>query len=154
LRKALRFGFAGVIPRYNQACIILKSFAEELDLEKYLDIYDVSDTDFSEAMSGYSETEFDDKESVRVLKILAARLHTSRKIFLCCLMALNANGGKPDFLRWNTAVGEIHGVSVITDDAEHRLREILTEEESKLLPGVPPQGYYLTLNRFSSAPNS
>jgi len=95
-----------------------------------LDIYDVSDVDLSETISGYSETEFDDMESVRVLKILAARFHTARKIFLCCLMALDAHGGKPDFLRWNTAVDEIHAVGTVTNEAQERLREILTEEES------------------------
>jgi Mysoin-binding motif of peroxisomes len=120
-----------VIPRYIQACAVLKPFAEELDLEKYFDIYDISDTDFLEAMLGYSDTEFDDIESVRVLKILAARFHTARKIFMCCLMALDAHGGKPDFLRWSSAVDEIRGTRAVTDEAEVRLREILTEEESK-----------------------
>ncbi|KAH8813988.1 Mysoin-binding motif of peroxisomes-domain-containing protein [Hyaloscypha sp. PMI_1271] len=137
LRKALRLCFADVIPRYNQACIVLKPFAEEMDLEKYFDIYDVSDTDFSEAMLGCSETEFDDIESVRVLKILAARFHTARKIFLCCLMALDAHGGKPDFLRWSNAVDEIRIVSTITNEAELRLREILSEEESFPVPPTP-----------------
>jgi len=127
----LRLCFADVIPRYNQACILLKPFAEDLDLEKYFDIYDISNTDFSEAMLGYSETEFEDTESVRVLKILAARFHTSRKIFLCCLMALDAHGGKPDFLRWSSAFDEIRGVGAVTNDTEIRLRDILTEEESK-----------------------
>ncbi|KAH8792404.1 Mysoin-binding motif of peroxisomes-domain-containing protein [Hyaloscypha finlandica] len=137
LRKALRLCFADVIPRYNQAYIVLKPFAEEMDLEKYFDIYDVSDTDFSEAMLEYSETEFDDIESVRVLKILAARFHTARKIFLCCLMALDAHGGKPDFLRWSNAVDEIRIVSAITNEAELRLREILSEEESFPVPPTP-----------------
>lgn len=105
--------------------------AEEMDLEKYLDIYDISENDYSEAMLGYSEAEFDDAESVRVLKVLAARFYTTRKIFLCCLMALDANGGKPDFVRWSTAVDEIHGVSVVTGDAEQQLHRILSEEESK-----------------------
>jgi hypothetical protein len=111
--------------------MVLKPFAEELDLEKYFDIYDVSDTDLAEAMLGYSDTEFDDVESVRVLKILAARFHTSRKLFLCCLMALDAHGGKPDFLRWSSAVDEIRGLTTVTNEAEVRLRDILTEEESK-----------------------
>jgi hypothetical protein len=101
-----------------------------MDLEKYYDIYDISDTDFSEAMSGYSDGEFDDGESVRVLKILAARFHTTRKIFLCCLMALDAHGGKPDFFRWSTAIDEIHGAVAVTVEAEDRLRRILSEEES------------------------
>lgn len=102
-----------------------------MDLEKYHDIYDISDSDFTEAMSGYSEGEFEDSESVRVLKVLAARFYTSRKMFLCCLMALDAHGGKPDFNRWSTAVDEIHAVGVVTGDAEDRLRRILSEEESK-----------------------
>lgn len=67
---------------------------------------------------------------MRVLKILAARFQTVRKFFLCCLLALNANGGKPDFLRWSAAIDEIHSVCVVTSDAEDRLRRILSEEES------------------------
>lgn len=102
-----------------------------MDLEKYLDIYDISDGDFSEAMTGYSETEFEDAESVRVLKTLAARFYTARRIFLCCLLALDAHGGQPDFYRWSTAVEEIQGTGAVTRDGEDRLRRILREEESR-----------------------
>lgn len=101
-----------------------------MDLEKYYDIYDICETDFTEAMLGYSESEFEDLESVRVLKILASRFFMSRKIILCCLMALDANGGKADFLRWSTAIDEIHGVTIATGEAEERLHRILSEEES------------------------
>lgn len=101
-----------------------------MDLEKYFDIYDISDSDFTEAMTGFSESEFEDAESLRVLKILAARFDITRKIFLCCLMALDADGGKPDFVRWTTAVDEIHGLAMVIGDAEDRLRRILNEEES------------------------
>jgi hypothetical protein len=130
LRKALRICFAEVIPCYNRAYNVLKPFTEEMDLEKYYDIYDVSDIDFSEAMSGYSEGEFDDAESVRVLKILAARFHTTRKIFLCCLMALDAHSGRPDVVRWSTAIDVIHDAVAVTVEADNRLRRILSEEES------------------------
>jgi len=137
LRKQLRLCFAEVIPRYVQACRILKPLAVEMDLEKYLDIYDISEGDFSEAMLGYSEAEFEDAESVRVLKILAARFYTTRKIFLCCLMALDANGGKPDFVRWSTAVDEIHSVGVVTSDAQECLLRILSEQENFPVPPTP-----------------
>lgn len=120
-----------MIPRYNQACEVLKPLTEQMDLEKYYDIYDISDIDFSEAMLGYSETEFEDLESLRVLKILAARFHTMRKVLLCCLLALDAKGGKSDFLRWSAAVGEINGVKELTKESEDRLRRILGEEESE-----------------------
>ncbi|CAL3968724.1 unnamed protein product [Diplocarpon coronariae] len=137
LRKQLRNCFSEVIPRYNQACIALKPLAEELDLEKYFDIYDISEIDFSEAMDGYSDTEFEDAESVRVLKILAARFYTTRKIFLCCLMALDAHGGSSDFNRWTTAVDEVHGVGIVTSDVGERLRRILGEEENFPVPPTP-----------------
>jgi hypothetical protein len=81
---------------------------------------------------GFSETEFEDLESLRVLKILAARFHTARKIFLCTLLALDASGGKSDFSRWSNALDEITGISGITKEAEGRLRQILREEESEL----------------------
>lgn len=103
-----------------------------MDLEKYYDIYDISDIDVSEAMLGYSEGEFEDQESLRVLKILAARFHTTRKIFLCCLMALDATGGKSDISRWRAAVDEIQGLAVVTTEAEKRLHNILSEEESRI----------------------
>lgn len=125
------------MPRYHQACTVLKPFAEEMDLEKYFDIYDISDSDFTEAMSGYSEAEFEDAESLRVLKIIAARFDITRKIFLCCLMALEADGGKPDFIRWTTAVDEIHALAIVTGEAEERLRRILGEEESFPVPPTP-----------------
>ena len=132
LRKVLRMCFADVIPRYNQACLTLKPLTEQLDLEKYYDIYDINDIDFSEAMFGYSEAEFEDPDSLRVLKILAARLHTIRKIFLCCLMALDATGGKTDFPRWRTAADEIQELTLKTSAAEVRLRTTFSEEESKI----------------------
>jgi hypothetical protein len=123
-----------------------------MDLEKYYDIYDVSDVDFDEAMLGYSDSEFEDAESLRVLKILGGRFHTTRKVFLCCLMALDAHGGKPDFLRWGTAIDEIHGVFAVTATAAERLRLILTEEESTF-----PSNFFfcfLTFDRFPCTSNT
>lgn len=131
LRKVVRLCFADILPRYNQACTVLKPLAEQMDLEKYYDIYDISDMDFSEANLGYSESEFEDVDSLRVLKILGARFHTIRRIFLCSLLALDAHGGKSDLVRWGTAIDEIHALGAITGEAEARLRRILGEEESK-----------------------
>lgn len=105
--------------------------AELLDLEKYYDIYDISELDLQEAQLGSNKEEFEDGESLRVLKLLAARFHTIRKVFLCCLLALDADGGKPDFFRWSTAVDELHAISEITKDSEIGLRQVLEQEESE-----------------------
>jgi len=137
LRKILRICFSDAILQYSQACTVLKPLTEQIDLEKYYDIYDISEIDVSEAMLGYTEGEFEDPESLRVLKILAARFHITRKIFLCCLMALDATGGKTDVPRWKVAVDEIQSLTVVTNDAEERLHNILSEEENFTVPPTP-----------------
>ena len=123
----------GVIPRYHQAFKALKPFTQELDLEKYYDIYDVSDMDISEALTELSDNEFEDVDSLRVLKTIAARFFIVRKILLCSLLALDASGEKSDIIRWTAAVDEIQGLNLVTEDAEDRLRGILNEEQSKFI---------------------
>ncbi len=92
----------------------LKGYSEQLDLEKYYDIYDISDFDISDAQQGFSEKDFEDAESLRTLKIAAARFHTIRKIFLCALLALEANGDSSDFERWSTAVEALRTLNEVT----------------------------------------
>lgn len=102
-----------------------------MDLEKYYDIYDISDFDMSDALLGYSEEEFDDAESLRTLKILAARFNTVRKLFLSALLALDANGDANDLLRWTTAVEALRSLNSCTRRGYERLRTVLGEEESE-----------------------
>ncbi|KAA8564338.1 hypothetical protein EYC84_011282 [Monilinia fructicola] len=82
----------------------------------------------------YTEGEFDDEESVRVLKIFAARFHTIRKIFLCCLLAFDAHGGETRFPSMGLAVDELHTLCSVTSEAEDKLRRILGEEERVSFP--------------------
>jgi hypothetical protein len=133
LRRTLHRCLVELITRYEQANAGLLPLAEQLDLEKYYDVYDINELDLQDAKLGYKETELDDNESLRALKIHVARLHTLRKVFLCCLLALEADGGKPDFVRWGIALDEIHAVVQVTAEAEERMRRILGEEEGKAL---------------------
>nr|XP_036585712.1 proliferating cell nuclear antigen [Colletotrichum truncatum]KAF6795763.1 proliferating cell nuclear antigen [Colletotrichum truncatum] len=137
LRKALRTCLADVIPAYDQTVLVVKGFSEQLDLEKYYDIYDISDFDMSDAKQGFQENEFDDPESLRTLKILAARFHTIRKMFLCALLALDANGDSSDLLRWTTTVEALRTLNSVTQKAYERLRRLLSEEETFPAPPTP-----------------
>ncbi|CRK36128.1 hypothetical protein BN1708_019930, partial [Verticillium longisporum] len=83
LRKALRVCLAEVLQAYDQTFTVVKGFSEQLDLEKYCDIYDVSDLDISDAQHGLVESDPEDAESLRTLKIAASRFHTMRKMALC-----------------------------------------------------------------------
>lgn len=104
LRKNLRITLSEVLDSYIQVSTVVRGFAEQTDLEKYLDIYEISDFDISDANRGFGEDEFEDNESLRTLKIVTSRFHTVRKVFLCSLLALDASGESQDLMRWTTAV--------------------------------------------------
>lgn len=131
MRKALKNSFADVLQVYDQVCNVVNGFTEQMDLEKYYDIYDVTDFDMSDAQRGFDEDEFEDLESLRTLKILAARFYTLRKMFLCALLALDANGDTNDLLRWTTAVESLRSLNTSTSAAYDRLQHILGGEECK-----------------------
>lgn len=131
LRRNLGSSLTTIIPSYQLACDIIKPLAEKNDLEKYFDIYDISEADVREAATELTAEESSDLESLKTLKLLAARFHLIRKIFLCCLLALDADGGRPDFLRWSAAVDEIETLNTATGEADSQLRRVLGETESK-----------------------
>lgn len=137
LRKALVKSFGDIISRYEQASLVIKGFSEQLDLERYYDIYDISDLDMSDALQGYSESEFEDMESLRTLKIVASRFHILRKMFLCALLSMEAQGDETDFLRWSTVVESLRLLNEVTTESYERLKSILGDEDSFLAPPAP-----------------
>lgn len=130
LRKALRMSFGDVISKFEQAASVTKGFSEQLDLDRYYDIYDISDLDMSDASQGYTENEFEDMESLRTLKIVASRFHILRKMFLCALLSMEAKGDESDFLRWSTVVESLRMLNEGTAESYERLKSILGEEET------------------------
>lgn len=134
LRKALRMSFEDIISRFEQAATVTKGFSEQLDLERYYDIYDISDLDMSDALQGYKESEFEDMESLRTLKIVASRFHILRKMFLCALLSMEAKGDETDFLRWSTVVESLRMLNESATESYERLRSILGEEQSFAAP--------------------
>lgn len=136
LRKALRMSFGDIISKYEQAASVTKSFSEQLDLERYYDIYDISDLDMSDSLQGYTEQEFEDMESLRTLKIVASRFHIMRKMFLCALLSMEAKGDESDFLRWSTVVESLRMLNEATTESYERLKSILGEEETFTSPNL------------------
>lgn len=134
LRKALKRSLSDMISKYDQASSMTKGFSEQLDLERYHDIYDISDLDMSDALQGYYESEFEDMESLRTLKIAACRFHILRKMFLCALLSMEAQGDDTDFLRWTTVVDSLRMLNEATTASYQRLGSILGEESFSLPP--------------------
>ena len=137
IRRALLRTLKNILPRTQEAYRALQPLADPSSLDKYYDVYDVSDADMQEALLGYSENEFEDIESLRALKILTSRFVTLRKMLLCCLLALGADGGKDDFTRWRTALDETKKLSEVTTEGEVQMRCVLEQEESFPIPPTP-----------------
>ncbi|KAI9679903.1 MAG: hypothetical protein M1817_004918 [Caeruleum heppii] len=137
LRRTLHSSLEAAILPFIEACATLRPLAEDVDLDKYFDIYDLSIVDLNEAQAGQSNVDIDDWESLKALKLLFHRVQTLRRIVLCCLLALDADGGKPDFVRWKTAVDEVQRLDSMTSEVSVKLRKILNEEEHFAVPSTP-----------------
>ena len=134
LRRSLREAFADVVPILAEQCGTLKQLVQEDDLEKYLDVYEISNPDLQEAAQGCSPSEFDDAESLKALRTLQYRLSTMRRVYLCSLLALEADGGKPDFTRWSTVVNSMLNLARPVGEWSEKFNRVLAEEEQFILP--------------------
>ncbi|KAM3444809.1 hypothetical protein NHJ13734_000999 [Beauveria thailandica] len=137
LRKVLKARLAEVLQQYDRLAAPIQGFSEQTELEKYYDMYDISDFDIQDARQGYNENEFEDSESLRTLKILAARFYTERKMLLCAMLALDASGERNDLLRWTAAVEALQELNKTTKAAYKNIQDILSEEQSFPIPPTP-----------------
>ncbi len=111
----------------------------EVDLERYYDIYEISTTDMqdAEAIALANLSELEEADSLQDLRVGLEKLHLVRKLYLCTLLALNADGGKSDFARWSTAVEIMKSISSLTAEMVFNMDEILGEEEGFAVPPTP-----------------
>ena len=133
------------MPVFADQCGLIKQLIDEDDLEKYLDVYEVSNPDLQEAAQGYSESEFEDTETLKALRMLQYRLFTLRRLYLCSLLALEADGGKPDFARWSAVVDSLLTLAAKTGEWSEKFNRVLAEEEQFVFPS--PQKVQSTPSR-------
>lgn len=139
LRRSLKNAFAAALPALLEECATLRSLVEPDDLERYLDVYDITSQDMQEAFLGYSEGEFEDGETLKALRILQYRLISIRRILLCSLLALEAEGDKSDFHRWRTATESMKHIAEMSGAWCEKFNKILSEEEQFTMPSPQPQ---------------
>lgn len=120
-----------MLQQYDRLATLIQGFSEQTELEKYYDMYDISDFDIQDARQGYTENEFEDSESLRTLKVLAARFYTKRKMLLCAMLALDASGERNDLLRWTAAVEALQELNKTTKAAYKNIQDILGAEQCK-----------------------
>lgn len=135
LRHVLHSAVASLAGPYRRACEDLKPLANEFDLEKYYDVYEISRADLQEAKDSGVGLDLEDGESLKALRFGLQQVHVLKKIVLCSLLALHADGGKSDFSKWATAVDVMQQLSSVTANATNRVDMVLSEGERKSSPG-------------------
>ncbi|KAK5124227.1 hypothetical protein LTR85_001930 [Meristemomyces frigidus] len=138
LRKGLHKAYATTIPACIETCSTLRGLIDEDDLEKYFEVYDINAQDAKEALGvdALSVLE-DDPESLQSLRVLGYRAGVLRRVTLCSLMALEADGGKPDFYRWRAATDAMEAMGKVVGTFAERLRQMLSEMETLSIPQTP-----------------
>ncbi|TLD25803.1 hypothetical protein E2P81_ATG09460 [Venturia nashicola] len=134
MRRTLRNALAENIPPFLQACETLRQYIPQDDLEKYLEIYDITYQDIQEAQLSFSTDEFEDNDSLKTLRILQARLGTLRQVLLCSLLSMEAEGGPADFARWRVAVDSMDSLARLTGEHAEKINQLLAAEETFNLP--------------------
>lgn len=116
---------------YFRAYLDLRPYAVDTDLEKYFDVYEINGIDLQDAeIMGTSDlSEMETADQLQDLKIGLQKLHRVRKIFLCTLLALNADGGKADFQRWSMTSEVMSSLSTIVAKTVFDMDEVLGNEE-------------------------
>ncbi|KAL7272079.1 hypothetical protein RUND412_005130 [Rhizina undulata] len=137
LRKAILSSLTLAIPPHSRACTALRHLTQGIDLEKYYDIYDIQKEDLEELAIGVDSDEFDDMESLKALKALLHRLHTARRVFLCSLLALDADGCSVDYNKWGIVVDMLQMLGNLMGELGGELQRIMAEEEEFAVPPTP-----------------
>lgn len=139
-RKLLQKTYAEALPAFKKASEMLQGLHDTDDLEKYLDVYDIPHHAVEEAQMDHSSLlEDEDPESLRSLRMVSYQYSTLRRVLLCSLLALEADGGKPDFARWRTAVDVMTSLSTTIAAWATKLHALLLETEQFALPSTPKQ---------------
>ncbi|KAL5339117.1 Mysoin-binding motif of peroxisomes-domain-containing protein [Aspergillus crustosus] len=137
LRRTVSECFYAMLEHYIQTQHALEPLTDSANLAKYYDIYDVSIVDLKEVETTFADRETEDQFSLRGLRTLFGRLYLVRKSILCCLLALGADGGGSDIMRWSTAVEQMRNLATVTGDNMQRMTNILNEED-RTDEAIPP----------------
>lgn len=107
--------------------------SNEDDFEKYLEVYEIIPADINAAKLGYDQDEFEDMDTLKVLRILSFRLTILRRAILCLLMTIPAEVANFDFAKWNLVTEKMHNLGCATGEASERINQILTKEDRKFI---------------------
>lgn len=134
---------------YQRSYDELSLMCNRSDLDKYFDIYDLNsataaqndedgivnrDTNEKSKFGDFEDESDEEDEEARIeslfqLKQRFRKLHHTRRKFLCCLLAMEANGDSQDSSKWDAAVRNLGLLSELVSKSSADLEESLLQED-------------------------
>lgn len=87
-------------------------------------------------------------DTLRALKLGLRNLHLKRKLYLCSLLALDADGGRSDCSVWTTATESMNNLALETAQMANSIDTILYEEEGRPPLKDPTETWVYLLNKY------
>lgn len=129
LRAELSDTLTVLITLYVEGHNALQPYVVQQDLRRYHDIYEVSLTEYAEAINVANDASVEGKMGLKELRF-ALRLHTVvRKVVLCDLLALRATRGWHKVKQWNNVQKLLRELEAETSARSHHLSASLHKEE-------------------------
>ncbi|KAL8825301.1 MAG: hypothetical protein Q9191_004497 [Dirinaria sp. TL-2023a] len=139
LRRVVQRSLSVLPSSYYQAFETVRPLTSEDDLEKYYDIYEIRRSDIQDAGESTSTStgDADTAETLAALKIGMQKLHLNRKLLLCSLLALDADGSNSNFPIWSIASDSMQRLAHEAYQRAMAIDQILQEEETFPEPPTP-----------------
>ncbi|KAK5958253.1 hypothetical protein OHC33_000095 [Knufia fluminis] len=129
LRSDLISTLTVLIALYVESHNVLQSFVVQQDLQRYHDIYEISLTEYSDAIKVANESAAEGNLALKELRF-ALRLHAvARKVFLCDLLALRTSNGWRRVRQWQAVQSVLREIEEETWSRQQGLSARLHEEE-------------------------
>ena len=133
LRRIIHRSLISMFAPYYEAYQSMKIRAIDVDLGKYYDVYEISRTDIEDAelVANVTPSDIADADTLQDLRVDLQKFHVIRKLLLCALLALDADGSKADFRNWSDATDAMKRITSITAKMAFEIDDILGNEEGK-----------------------
>ena len=136
LRQILRKTLFALSISYREAFQRTRKLAVEIDLEKYSDIYEISQSDIQDA-EGIQNTHdcvLEDEYTLKGLKTALQSSHSLRKLLLCSLLAINSDGTKSDSAKWIAVTNTMDCLTREMNETVQEIDETMGVEEGSKIP--------------------
>ena len=131
LRTQLAHSLQVIHAGYVAAHEVLRSLADAGDVNKYHEIYDITEQDAREGSLHFRSEGIDEGTSLRSLRSQLRRTFFARQLVLCDLLATSPQLESDDVPNWRTILQRISTLAEILHDATAAMSTTLTREDEK-----------------------